>query len=95
MTVYAIAQSRINDPAAMEKYVAAAGPTLKAHDVKLLALDETPAVIEGTLDYARTVIIEFNDANAFHAWYDSPEYQAVRELRRNAAVGRFILVNGL
>lgn len=94
MSVYAIAQGRIEDRQQFDRYVAQAIPTLEAHRVKLLALDEAPAVIEGRVEYPRTVILEFESVQAFHAWYDSAEYRAARKLRREAHVGTFILVKG-
>ena len=95
MTVYAIAQSQTSDQQALDQYVAQAVPTLEAHNVKVLALDDAPVVIEGDIDLQRTVILEFSDVSAFHDWYDSPEYQAAKKLRLNASIGRFILVEGL
>ena len=94
MAVYAIAQGRIGDRQQFDRYVAQAIPTLEAHRVKLVALDEAPAVIEGTVEYLRTVVLEFESVRAFHAWYDSEEYRAARELRRDASAGSFILVKG-
>jgi len=94
MTVYAIAQGRIDDRAQFDAYVAAAGPTFAGHDVKLLAVDESPKVVEGEVAYPRTVVLQFESSAAFFRWYDSPEYQAARKLRETAAVGTFILVQG-
>jgi uncharacterized protein (DUF1330 family) len=94
MTVYAIAQSRTNDQKKLDEYVAAAIPTLEAHSVELLALDEAPETIEGESDFPRVVILKFESAKAFHDWYDSPEYTAARQIRLSASVGRFMLVNG-
>jgi uncharacterized protein (DUF1330 family) len=95
MSVYAIAQGRIDDRKAFERYVELATPTLQTHNARILAVDEAPTSIEGTIDYPRTVILEFDSADAFHAWYDSPEYVAARQHRIAASAGRFILVTGL
>jgi uncharacterized protein (DUF1330 family) len=95
MTVYAIAQSRIDDREKLDEYVAAAIPTLEAHSVELLALDEAPETIEGDTEFPRVVVLKFESAKAFHDWYDSPEYTAARQIRLSAGVGRFLLVDGL
>jgi uncharacterized protein (DUF1330 family) len=95
MTVYAIAQSQTTDQSVLDEYVALAVPTLQAHAVKVLAIDETPLMIEGEIERPRTVILEFTDAAAFHNWYDSPEYQAAKKHRVNASIGTFINVGGL
>ena len=94
MTVYAIAQGRVDNREQFDAYVVAAGPTLDAHNARLLALDETPDVIEGEVAYPRTVILEFTSTAAFYNWYNSAEYIAARELRKTASVGTFILVPG-
>ena len=95
MTVYAIAQGRIKDQEKFDQYMAEAIPTLQAHNAKVLAVDDTPGIIEGTVDYPRTVVIEFESEAAFRRWYDSPEYTAARELRAASSAGTFILVKAL
>ena len=92
MTVFAIAQGRVTDAEAMNNYLALAGPTLEAHQVKLLALDENPENVEGEVEYPRTVILEFTNEAAFYRWYNSDEYQAARKHRLDATKGTFILV---
>lgn len=95
MTVYAIAQGRVDDRAQFDDYAAAAGPTLEAHGVELMAMDESPDVVEGQVPYPRTVILKFDSTDAFYRWYNSPEYQAARKLREPAVEGTFILVQGI
>ena len=95
MTVYAIAQGRVTDPAQMALYVEAASPTLDQYGGTVVVFDETPDIIEGEMPTPRTVVIRFASAEAFHTWYDSPEYTAARRLRETAVVGSFILVQGL
>ena len=72
-----------------------AASTLIAHDAKVLAVDESPVFVEGSVEYPRTVVIEFESETAFRRWYDSPEYTAAREHRLDAAKGTFILVKAL
>ena len=95
MSVYAIAQSQITDEALLEQYVEAAMPTLTAHGVKILAFDAAPKSIEGTLEYPRTVVLEFESEQAFNQWYESPEYQAAKKIRKDASIGTFTLVQGM
>jgi uncharacterized protein (DUF1330 family) len=95
MTVYAIAQASVDDQDTLDEYVAAAMPILQAHEVKILSFDESPTMIEGSVEHPRTVILEFESEQAFHRWYESPEYQVARRLRENASRGSFILVKGL
>lgn len=95
MAVYVVAQGRIENPAVLAQYVEKAIPTIGAHGGRIVAFDETPDVVEGTVDFPRTVIVEFPTREAFRAWYDSPEYQAILPMRLGAAPGTLIVANGL
>ena len=95
MAVYVVAQGRIENPEVLAQYVAKAIPTIGAHGGRIVAFDETPEVVEGTVGYPRTVIVEFPTREAFRAWYDSPEYQAILPMRLDAAPGTLIVANGL
>jgi uncharacterized protein (DUF1330 family) len=94
MKVYAIAQGRVDDREQFDRYIAASIPTLETHKAVVLALDEMPDVVEGDVSYPRTVILQFESADAFYGWYNSPEYTAARKLRETASTGTFILVQG-
>jgi uncharacterized protein (DUF1330 family) len=75
MSVYVVAQGRIENRKQLEAYVAKALPTIQAHGGRVLAFDETPEVVEGAVEYPRTVILEFSSREQFRGWYDSAEYQ--------------------
>ena len=95
MSVYVVAQGRIENRKLLDDYVAQALPTISAHGGRVVAFDETPEVVEGTVDYPRTVIVEFATREAFRAWYDSPEYQAILPQRFEAAPGTLIVAHGV
>ena len=46
MSVYTIAQASVDDQETLDEYVAAAMPTLQAHQAKILAFDEFEKVQE-------------------------------------------------
>jgi uncharacterized protein (DUF1330 family) len=93
MSVYFIVQEEIHDAAAMEQY----GPKarLAPHSGKVIAVDDAPVAVEGNPHGSRVVIIEFEDEAAFHAWYDSPEYQEAAKIRLAATDSRSVLVHGM
>ncbi len=95
MSVYVVAQGRIENREMLDQYVAKAIPTIQAGGGRVLGFDESPAVVEGELDLPRTVILEFPSKEAFQAWYDSPAYQEILPLRLDSTPGRLVLVNGL
>lgn len=96
MSVYVVAQSRIENRAKLDEYVARAFPTIQASGGRVLAYDEAPALVEGeTLEHPRTVILEFESREAFQSWYESSDYQAILPLRLESTSGSLIVVNGL
>lgn len=94
MPVYAIVQNTVIDKQKMDEYLGRVGPTLPS-DVKLLASDETPELIEGEGQALRTVLVEFPNREVFDAWYNSPEYKELAAMRMEAAPGTAILVEGM
>ena len=94
MSVYVVAQGRIENRNLPNEYVEKAIPTLLPHGGRIVAFDETPQVFEGAIDFPRTVILEFPSRDAVRAWYESPEYQAVLPMRLNSAPGTLIVVDG-
>ena len=94
MSVIVVAQATIKDREKIDAYLGLAGPTIGASGGKILAFDENPDVIEGTMNDKRTVILEFESKDAFNAWYNSADYQKALPLRLEAAPGSLILVQG-
>lgn len=92
MTVYAIALLNIHDRERYGAYVSGFMEIFSLHSGKLLAVDEEPTVKEGDWPYTRTVLIEFPDAHAFDAWFNSPEYQALAKHRHAASTGSIAVV---
>ena len=95
MSVYVIAQGKIENRGLLDQYGAKVGSTIKSHQGRVVAYDEEPEVLEGSIDHPRTVILEFPSMTAFHAWYDSPEYQEILPLRLKSTPGTLIVVKGL
>jgi len=94
MPVYVVAQGRIEDRKMLDEYLAKAGPTIGPSGGRVLAVDESPEVVEGRIDPPRTVILEFPSHEAFRAWYDSDAYQAALPLRLKSVRGSLIVVDG-
>lgn len=95
MPFYAIAQGRIEDRAKLDQYVKGVIPLIAEYGGRVLGFDETPEVIEGEVEFPRTVILEFDSKEAFRTWYDSDAYQAILPLRTESTPGTLIAVRGL
>ena len=94
MSVYVIAQGKIEDRGLLDQYMAKVIPTIEAYQGRVVAFDEEPKVIEGAIEHPRTGILEFPSMMSFHAWYDSPAYQEILPLRLKSVRGTLIVAQG-
>jgi uncharacterized protein (DUF1330 family) len=94
LPVYVVAQGRIENRQMLGEYVSKVIPTIQSGGGRILGFDESPEVVEGEVEYPRTVILEFPTREAFRAWYDSADYQAILPLRLESTPGTLIVVNG-
>jgi len=95
MPVYVIAQITITDRARYGEYEAGFPEVFAKYRGELLAVDESPRLIEGEWPFTRTVLIRFPDEDEANRWYASPEYQAIARHRFAAARTNAVLVNGI
>ena len=94
MAAYFVAfRDTMKDPARYAAYLEKVGPSFVGFDARLLVANGALTPWEGTKPDG-VVIIEFQDAAAAKAWYDSPEYQAVVGERLTATEGRAVIVEG-
>ena len=90
---YWVARVDVTEPEQFKTYSAFVGPYVATHGGRFLVRGGQQVVTEGAAR-ARTVIVEFPSYAAARAAYDSAEYQAGIELRRNAGIVDFVLVEG-
>lgn len=95
MAAYFVFHNRIHDAEKMQEYIPKAIATLAPYNVEILAVDEHAHVIEGHTDWPRTIVVKFDSREAALAWYNSPEYEKVRQLRLDATDGVAVLVDGV
>lgn len=92
---YAIFTEDIHDEAGMNAYVQRAIPTITQAGGRIVVVDESPELIEGSWHGKRTVVVEFDSVEAARNWYRSPEYQELVGLRQAAADSNVVIVAGL
>lgn len=96
MSVYALAQLRIHDPDAYGRYMAGFMPVLNKYNGRLLAADAAPVVLEGQWwDRNKVVLLQFENAAAFQAWANSPEYKEIAKDRVAGADAVVLLVQAI
>ena len=97
---YVILTEKVTDPEGMKAYGRAAGAAMG--NVKVLAVDAKPQVLEGEWHGHQTVVLEFDflpelaagRGEDARAWYDSEAYTKARELRQAAAETNAVIVAG-
>ena len=90
---YVIVEVEVTDPTTFREYGARVGPTLAAHDAKLIVRGKANAK-EGPIPVGNIVVIEFPSLAAAEAWYASPAYKEIIPLRQRAANTRLFIVEG-
>jgi uncharacterized protein (DUF1330 family) len=95
MSVYAIADIEVLDPASFEQYRQKVPATIAAYKGRYLARGGATQVLEGSWSPKRCVVLEFPDMDHFHAWWSSPEYAPLRELRQRSANTHLVVTQGL
>jgi len=84
----------IIDRAALARYAEQVGPLVAEHGGRYLAAAVAPEVVEGDPGLTSVVLIEFPDADSARAWYDSPAYRPLKELRHRAVRNDAVLITG-
>jgi uncharacterized protein (DUF1330 family) len=96
MVAYLLAEAKVSDPLAYETYKTLAQAAIAQYGGRYLARGGPVEVLEGGWDLPeRLVIVEFASLDQARNFYDSPEYQAARAVRRDAAEMNMLVIAGL
>ncbi|MEK9776395.1 MAG: DUF1330 domain-containing protein [Quisquiliibacterium sp.] len=95
MPAFLIADVEVTDPVLYEQYRAGVPATIAAYGGRYAARGGATEVLEGDWQPRRAVILEFPSLERLKAWYDSPEYKPLKEIRRKASNSRLVMVQGL
>jgi uncharacterized protein (DUF1330 family) len=95
MSVYAIAQLWIHDPATYGRYVSRFMAVFKNYNGRVLVADESPLIVEGTWDGDKVVVVSFPDEQSFRDWAESPEYLEIAKDRKVGAKSVIVLAKGI
>ena len=93
MAGYFVASYTITNQAGYREYLAAGRPILTAHGGESLVIDRDSERLEGSAGQV-TIVLRFATKAAAQAWYDSPEYQAIRHLRTDNTEGIGVIAEG-
>ena len=93
MAGYFVANYTITNLAEYKEYLTAVGPVLEAHGAENIVIDRDSELLEGSAGQV-TVVLRFATKSAAEAWYESPEYQAIRHLRTDNTEGIGVIAEG-
>lgn len=91
---YLIARINVIDPEQFTHYAKLAAAASARHGARPLTRGGRFETLEGD-ERARNVVLEFDSFEAARAYYFSDDYQAAKKAREGAAVGEFVLVEGV
>ncbi len=92
MATYLVVNYRITDGEGMAKYREAVIPQLIEAGCEFLVINDDAEVIEGS-PAPTVIVLKFESVEAAKAWYNSPEYQAIKPLRLNATTDSWIALS--
>jgi uncharacterized protein (DUF1330 family) len=95
MLAYLIADIEVTNPVRYEDYKRLAAAAVAKYGGKYIARGGRAETLEGTWTPRRIAIVEFESFERAKQCYDSPEYQAARQIRREAASGNLVVVEGM
>ena len=94
MTAYVIAEIEVTNTDGYKEYATLVGPTIAKYGGRFLVRGGPAHTLEGDWPQRRRVIIEFASVEAARKWWDSPEYEKPKALRRANSNGRLLLLEG-
>lgn len=91
MAAYLIAFAQLKDPARVQEYSSAAGPTVIAAGGEIVTRGKI-RTLAGSFAADTCLVVRFADAAALDAWYQSPGYQALIPLRDEVMNPNFLVL---
>ncbi len=94
MAAYILAEIEVVDPEGYKEYTTHVPATIAKYGGRFLVRGGAAEVLEGDWPQRRHVVLEFPSMDAARRWWDSPEYEKPKALRRANSHGRLILLEG-
>jgi uncharacterized protein (DUF1330 family) len=95
MAAYALVNVQITDSAGFAEYRKLVPATIAAFGGRFLTRGGAMEVLEGGWAPNRLVVLEFPDVATIKAWYHSPEYQQLLEIRKRTSTSDFVIIDGV
>jgi uncharacterized protein (DUF1330 family) len=91
---YVLAEIQVNNADGYKEYSQQVPATIEKYGGRFLVRGGATQVLEGEWPQRRRVILEFPSVDAAKKWWDSPEYEKPKALRKANSEGRLLLIEG-
>ena len=91
---YVLLQVNVNDPEVFKKYPELSEKIISKFGGKYLFRGGEYEVLEGSWDFKRNVLLEFENISKAQEWYNSSDYQEALKIRSNSATSNLIIIEG-
>ena len=91
---YALLQVNVNDPEVFKRYPELSEKIISKFGGKYLFRGGEFEVLEGSWDFKRNVLLEFENISKAREWYYSSKYQEALKIRSNSATSNLIIIEG-
>ena len=95
MSALCVVFEKIHDQEKFDEYRSRVLATIESFGGRFLVRGGEHVVLEGSTDYERFVVLEFDSREIALEWYHSPAYQAVLPLRLDATECLFMVLDGV
>ena len=94
MAAYVIVDIEVTDPTAYEEYRALAPPLVAKYGGKYLVRGGNFEKVEGNWTPNRLVVLEFESLERAKEFYNSEEYEPVKQIRLKTTKSNMVMVEG-
>ena len=91
MAAYFMGAVEITDAAGFQKYAEAGFGSMDGFNFEVVALDDSPLLLEGELPAHHLVILKFDSKDEIARWYNSQAYTKVKPLRHASSKTPFLV----
>ena len=95
MAAYVIIHDEIHDQALFAQFRERVAATIQASGGRYLVRGGAIEVMDGDWKPDRIVVVEFDSADRARDWFNSPEYNEIKEIRMKAATASVVVVEGV
>ena len=91
---YVLLQVNVNDSEVFKKYPELSEKIISKFGGKYLFRGGEFEILEGSWDFKRNVLLEFENISKAQEWYNSSDYQEALKIRSNSATSNLIIIEG-